>query len=418
MALYNIPVENLSELTKRIKRIQNKGADITFNIGKEVVEEHELNSGAKIAVKCYEVEVEGQYKINDWSFVGTIEHSGAGNIIRSINSSLEGKIPAKYRTVGQECEHCHQIRDRKDTFLIHNDKTDEFKQVGRTCLRGYTGGLDAERCAQFVDVFNYLFELEHPKEFGDFSFSGFVDGSVSLSTESIKKTVFGYVKSYGYTPKVSGLELAEFLFSQSGKKQISVTDATAEEVAEMNAWVETVNTNSDYMWNAKTAWTKSSTDYRDVALLASFVQVYLKSKSEEAKRVKSNSEKTNEYVGNVGDRITIKDIKSIRVLYTKDGSQFGYRVPDTYVYEIIDASGYTYIWSTTHSSLEEYIEDIQSINATIKAHQEYKGLKQTVITRGKINYKETKKPEATDESKLSENKSMKAIFDFLSSLDD
>lgn len=413
MAIYHIPVDNIKELTKRIKHIQNKGADITFNIGKEVVEEHELNSGAKIAVKCYEVEVEGQYKINDWSFVATIEHSDAGNIIRSINSSLEGKIPAKYRTVGQECEHCHQIRNRKDTFLIHNDKTDEFKQVGRTCLRGYTGGLDAERCAQFVDVFNYLFELEHPKEFGDFN--GFLGGSVSLSTESIKKTVFGYVKSYGYVSKESAQELSQILFGVGGNEK-SVKDATDEEVAEMNAWVETVNTNSDYMWNAKTAWTKSSTDYRDVALLASFVKVFLKAKSDIAKRMQ---DKNNEYVGNVGDRITIKDIKSVRILYTKEGSRYAYNAPSAYVHEIVDGQGHVYVWSSTTFFIDDFNDGkLKEIVATVKTHQEYKGLKQTVITRGKINYKETKKPEATDESKLSENKSMKAILDFLSSLDD
>lgn len=397
MAIYHIPVDNIKELTKRIKHIQNKGADITFNIGKEVVEEHELNSGAKIAVKCYEVEVEGQYKINDWSFVGTIEHSGAGNIIRSINSSLEGKIPAKYRTVGQECEHCHQIRDRKDTYLIYNEKTQEFKQVGRTCLKGYTGGLDAEKCAQFADVVNYLFRLENETDDADY-FSDFVGGgggAIELNTKLIKKTVFGYVKSYGYVPKESAQELAQILFGV-GDNEKSVKDATDEEVAEMNAWVETVNTNSDYMWNAKTAWNKQYSEFRDVALLASFVKVFLKAKSDIAKRMQDNSEKNNEYVGNVGDRITIKDIKSVRILYTKEGSRYAYNAPSAYVHEIVDGQGHVYVWSSTTFFIDDFNDGkLKEIVATVKEHREYKGLKQTIVTHGKVVLNDTNKSDST-----------------------
>lgn len=414
MAIYIIPTSSIEKLTKRIKHIQNKGADITFNIEKEVIKEHKLSSGAMIAIKCTEVEVEGQYKINDWSFVGTIEHSSSGNIVRSINTSLEGKIPEKYRTVGQECEHCHQIRDRKDTYLIYNEKTQEFKQVGRTCLKGYTGGLDAERCARFADIFSYLFELENPDEYGDIN--GFLGGAVELSTESIKKTVIGYVKSYGYIPKESAHELAQHLFNAKKDDRV-IKDATDAEVVEMNTWVDTVNTSSDYMWNAKTAWKKSTAEYRDIALLASFVTVYLKTKGEEIKRVQTNSKKSTEYVGNVGDRITVKDIKSIRILYTKDGSRYAYNAPDVDVIEIIDEQGHIFIWSTANYLLDDFEKSrLKEIVATVKEHKEYKGLKQTVITRGKVILNDTKKSEPSTEPVSKTEKSSGGVDDVFKAL--
>ena len=153
MAKYLIPTSEIENLTKKINSIKNKGADIVFEVGNEVVREYTPEHGPKMGIKCLEVEIEGEYKINDWTFVGTIEHGSSGNIIRSFDTSLEGKIPSKYRTIGQECEHCHKIRDRKDTYLVYNDKTNEFKQVGKTCLMGYTNGLSAEFCARLVDVF-------------------------------------------------------------------------------------------------------------------------------------------------------------------------------------------------------------------------------------------------------------------------
>ena len=59
----------------------------------------------------------------------------------------------------------------------------------------------------------------------------------------------------------------------SSKKPLP--EATEEEVKEMDAWVKDLNTSkSDYMWNAKSAWTKEYAEYRDIALMSSFVNVY------------------------------------------------------------------------------------------------------------------------------------------------
>jgi len=405
MTTFQIPMENMEELTKKINHIKNKGADIVFNVGKEVVLEYELPSGAKASVKCVEVEVEGKYQIEDWRFVGTIEHASSGNIIRSFDTSLEGKIPTKYRTVGQECEHCHQVRDRKDTYLVFNETNQEFKQVGKTCLRGYTGGLDAERCALFASMLSAIESLAD--EYQDFNFGGFSSGSYGLETESIKKKLFGYVKKNGYVPQETGKFLAKSLFGISNEP---LPEATEEEVKEMDAWVKDVDTSkSDYMWNAKSAWTKEYAEYRDIALMSSFVSVYLKDKVQ--KVVRDKTANNAEYVGKVGDKVIITDIKSIRTLYVKDGGRYSYYASDTAVIEIIDAKGIVYVWSTTNGIFEEDIKKIDSIVATIKDHKEYKGVKQNIITRGKVTWKEDKN---TNDSKTDKNAdSLKDVFKML-----
>ena len=89
-------------------------------------------------------------------FVGTIEHShepGVENVIRNITSY---KIPEKYWTAIGNCDHCKTERNRKDTYIVRNVKTGEFKQVGKRCLEDYTG-LDAGIAAQYA---TYLRDLD------------------------------------------------------------------------------------------------------------------------------------------------------------------------------------------------------------------------------------------------------------------
>ena len=163
-----------------------------------------LSSGFIIGVRCKEVDA--TYKIDDWYFVAAIEHSTAGNIIRASDFDLIQFMPNVYRTTGHVCEHCNKIRDRKDTYLIFNSKTNDFKQVGKTCLQEYTNGLDASVSAQLVDLFALIRKFESDANQSNENLSGGYLSNVhdvGLKTENIRNVIFSYVKSNGYTSKVT-----------------------------------------------------------------------------------------------------------------------------------------------------------------------------------------------------------------------
>lgn len=380
MPIYEIPVNHIEDLTKKINQIKNKGADITFNIGKEVISKQKLSNGLIIGIKCYEVEVDGKYIIDNWEFVASIDHTEHGNIVRTASDKFANSVPNKYKTIGKECEHCNKIRDRKDTYLIFNNKTNEFKQVGKTCLMNYTNGLDANVCAHLSDVFSYINSLESTKS--DFDEESFVrSGSNVMSNTILKKVAYGYVKANGYVPKSSADAIVQMLFNTDDR---NFSEASDKEIATMDEWVKALDdSRNDYIYNARLAWFKDYVEYRDVALVASLMSVYLK---ELAKKEVINSKGGNVFVGNVGDKIIISDVKSIRVVYVKSGKQYSYYAPDVYVYEIHDAKGHTYIWSTSEMGLENKVNDIESIVATIKEHKEFRGVNQTIVTRCKVSY--------------------------------
>lgn len=364
----DIPVQNIEKLTKKINRIINKGAPITFVIGEDSFIPFKIDGCDKtFYTKAKKVTVEGSYIINGWRFVATLEHKENGkNIIRCIDSSLEGKIPEIYRTCGPHCDHCKQARHRKDTYLVYNESTKEFKQVGKSCLMEYTCGLDAEICAQMCSVIPMLHEASVFDE-------GFRNPSNSCaSSREVKQIAYVYVAEHGYTPKETTRVISMLVF---GMENQNAKRAPQEEVDKVNAWVETLDTtNNDYLYNAKVAWESSYSEYRDIALIASLINTYFK----EMARLEELKKQNNTYMGNVGDKVTFQ-VASRRVLYSK--GKYAYYGDEVLVYEIKDTQGHTILWST--SSMVQFGDIIQ---AKIKSLGEYKGVKQTIITRGTILY--------------------------------
>ena len=391
---FSIPTNKINNLKKIINKYQKKGANITFIIGDKTIEQGKLiindptthtSKSFPIKVECYEVEVEGSYKINGWSFVGTIDFTPNGNIIRLADSSFDGKVPEKYKHTGKVCEHCGKIRNRKDTYLIYNEENDEFKQVGSTCLLEYTQGLDAEVCAGIMSCLEQIKTLnDYDCTLDEFIGNGFDSVGMGVDSKKLKALAIGLVKAHGYTRnfdshKGTAYDLSNLYFHNLPKdveEQLfsDVILATDEEVKEIDNFAsENKESNNNYMRNASLAWLKNYIEGRDFGLICSFVNTYLKNKQEKEEKASSS----NEYVGSIGERITFT-INNFRVLYTK--RPYVYNGEYTYVYEIKDELGHTFIWSTTSIDLKVG----SKITATVKEHKEYNGLKQTVITRGKI----------------------------------
>lgn len=409
---YQIPLQNLEKLQKRINRIINKGAPIKFEIGEDCYIEYHINgivdvngNLATFYLKAKEVFVEGEYVINGWRFVATIEHKENGNIIRSIDSSLEGKIPEVYRTCAPYCDHCRQARHRKDTYLIFNESTKEFKQVGKSCLMEYTCGLDSEVCAEICSCIPMC---EQASDYLNDEFMRSIKASMKtsscVSSKIVKEVSYAYVKQNGYKSGETTREISDLVFERGTNAR-----ANEEQLSKVDAWVKELDANNDYLKNAKVAWESKYSEYRDIALIASLINTYFK----EMARLDAISQSNNTYVGEVGTKIVFK-VASKRVLYCK--GKYAYYGDEVYMYELHDEQGHTILWST--SSMVG-VGDI--IQAKIKELGEYKGVKQTIITRGTILYHDTTSGfdsyETKEEEQQAKTKAHKALDAFIKYLE-
>lgn len=133
----------------------------------------------------------------------------------------------------------------------------------------------------------------------------------------------------------------------------------------------------DYIYKAQTAVSSGKLNKRTMGYLASIPQSYLRAVAREEARKAREAEQermaqSSSHVGEVGQRITITP-QSMRCAYTMS-TRFG----TSEIWLIEDGEGHIYKWVTS-----SYVDPDQThtIVGTIKAHDTYKGVAQTVLTR-------------------------------------
>lgn len=390
MARYEICAENIERLQKKANTFINKAkkynCDFTFNITDEVVYKKIKNADGSVSTRKFiVVEAEGKAIVNGWLFVGTIDHKAAGNIIRAAVEGIE--VPSKYYTTDSICEHCNTKRDRKDTFLVMNTETKEFKQVGKSCLKDFTRGMDI---ALISEINTFLDDCE--KSEGCFNNVDYCD---YLSSEKILEYAFEVVKHFGYVKydsenpvyctkaRVSDYFCVRELGRMWDRGVIedlkSIKDfnpeSNKETVAKAVEWINSQEETSSYIHNVKTLINCEYVNFRDLGILASLPACYNRFvERENALKAQKEADRNSEYIGNVGDKVDV-NVTSWKCV-TSWENQFGM----TYVYRFSDKDGNVIIWKTS----KELNGEIKSVKGTVKAQNVFRDIKQTELTRCKV----------------------------------
>jgi hypothetical protein len=399
MAQYSIYEANMDRLEKKLTRIFNKckqfGCEFSYRQVGEEFRELKDEQGNKYTARFIIVEAEGKAVVNGWKFIASIEHTAKGNIINRIG---EIEVPERYYTTDPICEHCNSKRYRKDTYIVMNEETGEFKQVGKSCLNDFTNGLSAEAVAQYISLFDELIQGEVPM-------GG--RGEMYYKSETILRYVAETIKHFGYVrTQDSGRSTADRSFdyysiengscwwmTEKVKKELkkemedvsfnSESPDTVQLVANAVAWVMAQDKDNNYMHNLKTVCSLEYVTGRNLGILASLFPTYNreleyqaeKAEQERKRAAERASEANSQHIGNIGDRITVQ-VQSV-VCLTSWETDWGI----TRVYKIVDENGNVFTWKTSSFIAED---EVKTIKGTVKEHKEFRGIKQTEITRCKV----------------------------------
>lgn len=392
---YNIPVENIEELRKAATRIQKKankyGCKVVFEEVDEFFKTETDEDGNEITRKYIVVEAEGEAKAEGWVFAGTIEHTGFGNILRSVSD--EHKIPERYRDAEPYCEHCNTKRARKDTYVVFNEETGEFKQLGKSCLKEYTNGLSLNMVAM---VLQWLKEVEEYCSYSGTSHKVYfeVKEVSKYFVETMRK--LGWANSSAEESSTKNMALSFYdldrgcrwlnkeekeRFSNLKNKIEFNADNTEDEYIEAALdWAKAWDGHeyNDYRDNLKVIANMGYCEYKHLGYLASLFMAYDRDMEREVKRMERNKSRAqSEFIGEVKDKVSCS-VKEFKCL-TSWETQWGV----TFLYEFITKEGNILIWKTG-----KWIDDeaeITVIKGTVKAHNEFKGIKQTELTRCKVS---------------------------------
>ena len=143
-------------------------------------------------------------KLAGWTFVATLQHltdeqGKRMNMLRS-SPTFTGKIPDRFKTTDAVCDHCKAIRNRVDTYIVHNESTDEWKQIGSSCIKDFTGGNDPRVVAAILQWW-----LDVQRECEDFDEDGGMNGGgrgeARWSLRDFLATTAAVIRQEGWLPK-------------------------------------------------------------------------------------------------------------------------------------------------------------------------------------------------------------------------
>lgn len=427
---YMIPEENVENLEKKfnaaarkIRKINPKFEPKMFISHRTVILTREIeivppdcrtsSFVKKVPYEAREIEIDipdGVVFAEDgWVFGGTVEPSGVDgkNFINFpiLKDEDSNPVPTKYFSSNPcSCDYCKTDRKRTKTYLVTNRATGEWRQLGKECLKLFVTGIDIDAIATFE---SFIKEVEDAANPGDEFFynrrARFVEVQRALELAQAATKMFGFVATRDNVGdhnifstknivqakilKEMGCpsDLLNINNSDREKINLAVTKLTvyltsAEESIsnDIIALRETVTELPDepYYNNLKTVLANEYIPLDKLGLLVSAPKAI--SRYYEFKKMQEEKEKlakSSNYIGEVGEKISVNFVSGREVACCE--TQFGL----LHIYEFKDANGNTVVWKSGSS---KNIPESGVVTGTVKSHEEYDGIKQTVILRAKI----------------------------------
>lgn len=418
MTTFMIPACNMGALSERLEKLNRRAAKLSMaSIQTRVLGMVQAQYGADGRLRSptkYEVEVTGLApKLPGWEFVGTLEHTPAGNVMRILPGRV---VPESYRTAPPACDHCKTSRRRKDTYLVRSD-AGELKQVARSCIRDFLGHVSPEHIAWLATLLRDFDRLQGETGSGGGKLTFAVQDIVELAAASVRQ--FGWVSraaSQAYTEKSEGrgqlratVDRVWFELDPSpeARKQrdklgpadlICVTPEDRKLADVALTWARTLTPTDDYLHNLKVIAHKPYVEFRgrDGGLLASLVSAYQREVLKQVQERDSRAARAflgalSNYQGQVGARADWTLTLRKRIIL--GGNDFGTHADAAlYLYCFADATGNEFTWVTaktgqsvvkhSRTTVIPFVEGRRyTVRGTVKEHREYRGVKQTSLTR-------------------------------------
>jgi len=385
MRLSHTEVELTRERLAKINaRAAKKGFTGRFELDVEETTVTEMNAvGFEITTVWYDCTITGDApSYNGWTLLGTIDWLSETEMIVNVSPGITTMIERDSFKNGW-CDHCQRTTYRKKYYIVGNADTGEQYQVGSTCLKDFLGW---QGSYAFVGVDDVTGEIDELFGGGGYArdYSWTPETVLAAAYAAIK--VNGYVRAGDYNAQPTKEITLDILDPPNNPKlRREIKETYSSLVVESTAVANEVkafllsddfNGDSDYVLNLKTLARQATVTPRHVGYLASAPQAY--ARWQERTLIRKKDQLCSEYVGEVADRLTLEvKVQSIKWFENDWGSSTRYTM--------VDRAGHVFKWFASKDALGDRATDnYVTIVGTVKKHEEYNGLKSTVLTRCKV----------------------------------
>lgn len=374
---------NLCEarLEKLAVRATKLGCSISWEIGasepKKVYDSHTGRVTHTYLVRP--VTVTGSApRLAGWAFIGLLSRSDAAGTLRKMVPGIACPDSAKDATP-ERCDQCHKARRRDRSFIVQHEDG-RVNVVGSSCLADFLGHKSPEQvvngCYWLTDVVDGLDE--------EFGFSSGGGGQRYFAPLEVLRVAFHLAANGGYRPaKFENKSTASEVFAtllppiqarEAAEKLLAeITEATTEKARAAIEWAKNTTEDSDFMNNIRVVAGSEWVSTKSIGMTCAIVPAYDR---DAIKRTEKAARPVSAHFGVVKER---KPLGEATVLHIHSfETQYGWQC----IYLFLLADGNVAKWKTS-SDIENVGKGSQVIikKATIKAHEEYQGTAQTVLTR-------------------------------------
>ncbi len=335
-------------------------------------------------------------RLAGWDFLAVVEPLVGGNLIRRVPGAevADGELE-RWRSSDLACDHCRTARRRAETFILRADGSDpavpagEYKQVGRSCLEAFLGGRSPAEIVSRLTWESIILGCAGDGE------GGLGGGPEHHEPAAFLAWTASSIRIAGWTSRAKARERGDgspstadqvlYLmtppFGVAGRdKWLAAREQfrpTAEDEARGRAaleWAAGLEPKSDYERNLSLVARQPSVGSEHAGILASAVSAHARVLGEQLARAKRGESR---HLGAVGDKkrdfgvVTVERVSSVDTQY---GTLF--------IHSFRDAEGNALLWKTGES--RGAAGDKLRLVGTVKAHGEFRGEKQTELTRCKL----------------------------------
>jgi hypothetical protein len=394
----------LSTLNRKARRLGVE--EITYTLLKQGKEEKsvtflETQDGesrehtTKVQVDVWTYEVSHLDIVqNGWEVIAKITPSDDDSpYVESFRKDLDHKKYEKYDPCN--CDHCHTSRNRKHSWIVYNREDGLERQVGSTCLKDLTDGHTASLLEFVSHIYVVLRSLEEYDSLGG-SFGGHQDDyNFHRTLESIASVV-EWMKTHkwenneyqmcsGYTGEYKKLvkggthrQVADKLkLIAKGGNAKGITP-TSDSLEKAELIIETLSTlevddDNDFMKEMSYNLSQPAIPAKKLSLVCYAPRAYEQHLQDLDREVKKSKMK---YVGEIKQRLDFE--LTVTNVYSFE-TDWGL----THINSMEDDDGNVFVWKSSHE-LEKGSR--YKVKGTVKEHSEYRGAKQTVLTRCKTEF--------------------------------
>ena len=354
-----------------------------------------------LVMAWHEVTITGESPcLNGWEIVAVLEplvteEGTTINLMRTIPGCV---CPSEYRSCTGVCDHCNTSRRRKETFVVRNE-SGEHKSVGRQCLKDFLGyHADPHALAQFAEMIAQLNTLcENAGEFDEEGYGRC--GEKCWDLHKLLTVTATRIRLFGWKSRTVARERGDndatadtviVLLTPPDYRNMSAEKArldreyrdahveivedsvTAEDaITWAKSFTETQTEENEYLANCNTVSRVGFVTRGTVGVAVSIVSSFLREKD---RLTQMAAKSISNHVGTVGVRIDMLKVTCEKVMMSE--GQYGV----TGIHRMHDEAGNDLVWFASGGEVIKAGETV-TIAASVKSHGEYKGRKQTTLTR-------------------------------------